>query len=53
MNDKKILAIICLVIGIIAMTLLWSVSWKVVVLDENGVFLFGWSVNVDNFIEKL
>ena len=47
MESKKLLRILGLIVFVISMMLLWSVNWKIAI----GVLLFGWSLNVENYLK--
>jgi len=48
MRLKTKIKILQSIIFIIAMILLWSVSWKIAI----GVLLFGWAMNLENSYKK-
>lgn len=47
MENKQVLRILGIITFIVSMVLLSTVSWKVSI----GVLLFGWSMNVENYLK--
>jgi len=45
---RRGLLVLCGFLFALSIVFLWSADWKIAV----GVFLFGWSMNIDNYLRK-